>query len=90
MIKIVPSGDSIIIIKDLNDLKSSALTNYLLKLNLNEIEDVISLKNSVAIIFNPYKITSSEFIKNITIINIAMVHHMDRTMYFRSGSIFLK
>ena len=66
MIKIVPSGDSIIIIKDLNDLKSSALTNYLLKLNLNEIEDVISLKNSVGIIFNPYKITSSEFIKNIT------------------------
>tara|TARA_B100001996_G_scaffold360144_1_gene325946 strand:+ start:51 stop:701 length:651 start_codon:yes stop_codon:yes gene_type:complete len=66
MIKIVPSGDSIIIIKDLNNLKSSALTNYLLKLNLNEIEDVISLKNSVGIIYNPYKITSSEFIKNIT------------------------
>jgi len=66
MIKIVPSGDSIIIIKDLNNLKSSSLTNYLLKLNLNEIEDVISLKNSVGIIFNPYKITSSEFIKNIT------------------------
>jgi len=65
MIKIVPSGDSIIIIKDLNNLKSSTLTNYLVKLNLNEIEDVISLKNSVGIIFNPYKITSSEFIKNI-------------------------
>ena len=65
MIKIVPSGDSIIIIKDLNDLKSSTLTNYLVKLNLNEIEDVISLKNSIGIIFNPYKITSEKFIKNI-------------------------
>ena len=65
MIKIVPSGDSIIIIKDLNDLKSSTLTNYLINLNLNEIEDVISLKNSVGIIFNPYKIASEKFIKNI-------------------------
>ena len=65
MIKIIPSGDSIIIIKDLNDLKSSTLTNYLVKLNLNEIEDVISLKNSIGIIFNPYKITSDKFIKNI-------------------------
>ena len=44
MTKIVPSGDSIIIIKDLNNLKSSILTNYIEKLNLNEIEDIISLK----------------------------------------------
>mgnify|MGYP001202112371 CR=1 FL=1 len=65
MIEIVPSGDSIIIIKELNNLKSSTLTNYIEKLNLTEIEDVISLKNSVGIIFNPHKITSSEFIKNI-------------------------
>ena len=64
MIKIVPSGDSIIIIKDLNDLKSSTLTNYLINLDLNEIEDVISLKNSVGIIFNPYKIASSSIFVN--------------------------
>ena len=65
MIKIVPSGDSIVIIKDLNNLKSSILTNYIEKLNLNEIEDIISLKNSVGIIFNPYKITSNKFIFTI-------------------------
>ena len=65
MIKIVPSGDSIVIIKDLNNLKSSILTNYIEKLNLNEIEDIISLKNSVGIIFNPYKITSNKFRKKM-------------------------
>ena len=65
MIKIVPSGDSIVIIKDLNNLKSSILTNYIEKLNLNEIEDIISLKKSVGIIFNPHKITSNEFRKKI-------------------------
>ena len=37
MIKIVPSGDSIIIINNLNNLKSSTLTDYLEKLELNEI-----------------------------------------------------
>ena len=63
MIKIVPSGDSIIIINNLNNLKSSILTDYLEKLELNEIEDIISLKSSVGILFNPHKISSSDFIK---------------------------
>ena len=63
MIKIVPSGDSIIIINNLNNLKSSTLTDYLEKLELNEIEDIISLKSSVGILFNPNKISSSDFIK---------------------------
>ena len=63
MIKIVPSGDSIIIINNLNNLKSSTLTDYLEKLDLNEIEDIISLKSSVGILFNPHKISSSDFIK---------------------------
>lgn len=66
MTKIVPSGDSIVIIKDLNkSLKSSILTNYIEKLNLNEIEDIISLKNSVGIIFNPHKTSSNKFRKKI-------------------------
>ena len=64
MIKIVPSGDSIIIINNLNNLKSSTLTDYLEKLDLNEIEDIISLKSSVGILFNPHKISSSDFIKD--------------------------
>ena len=63
MIKIVPSGDSIIIINNLNNLKTSTLTEYLEKLELNEIEDIISLKSSVGILFNPHKISSSDFIK---------------------------
>ena len=65
MIKIVPSGDSIIIIQDLKNLKSSSLSVYIEKLNLTEIEDIISLKNSLGIIFNPYKITSERLIKKI-------------------------
>ena len=65
MIKIVPSGDSIIIIQDLKNLKSSSLSSYIEKLNLTEIEDIISLKNSLGIIFNPYKITSERLIKKI-------------------------
>ena len=65
MIKIVPSGDSIIIIQDLKSLKSSSLSVYIEKLNLTEIEDIISLKNSLGIIFNPYKITSKRLIKKI-------------------------
>ena len=63
MIKIVPSGDSIIILNNLYNLKSSTLTDYLEKLELNEIEDIISLKSSVGILFNPHKISSSDFIK---------------------------
>ena len=63
MIKIVPSGDSIIIINNLNNLKISTLSDYLEKLELNEIEDIISLKSSVGILFNPHKISSSDFIK---------------------------
>ena len=63
MIKIVPSGDSIIILNNLNNLKSSTLTDYLEKLELNDIEDIISLKSSVGILFNPHKISSSDFIK---------------------------
>ena len=65
MIKIVPSGESIIIIQDLKNLKSSSLFRYIEKLNLTEIEDIISLKNSLGIIFNPYKITSERLIKKI-------------------------
>ncbi len=65
MIKIVPSGDSIIIIQDLKSLKSSSLSVYIEKLNLTEIEDIISLKSSLGIIFNPYKITSERLIKKI-------------------------
>ena len=65
MIKIVPSGDSIIIIQDLKSLKSSSLSVYIEKLNFTEIEDIISLKNSLGIIFNPYKITSEKLIKKI-------------------------
>ena len=65
MLKIVPSGDSIIIIQDLKSLKSSSLSVYIEKLNLTEIEDIISLKNSLGIIFNPYKITSERLIKKI-------------------------
>ena len=63
MIKIVPSGDTIIILKDLKNLKSSTLTSYIEKLNFHEIEDIISLKNSVGVIFNPYKTTSDKLIK---------------------------
>ena len=63
MIKIVPSGDTIIILKDLKNLKSSTLTSYIEKLNFDEIEDIISLKNSVGVIFNPYKTTSNKLIK---------------------------
>lgn len=65
MIKIVPSGDTIIILKDLKNLKSSTLTSYIEKLNFDEIEDIISLKNSVGVIFNPYKTTSDKLIKKI-------------------------
>ena len=65
MIKIVPSGDTIIILKDLKNLKSSTLTSYIEKLNFHEIEDIISLKNSVGVIFNPYKTTSNKIIKKL-------------------------
>ena len=65
MIEIIPSGDSIIILKDLKNLQSSIISKEIEKLNLSEIEDVISLKNSIGIIFNPYKIKSDRIIKKI-------------------------
>ena len=65
MIDIIPSGDSIIILKDLKYPQSSIISKEIEKLNLPEIEDVISLKNSIGIIFNPYKIKSDRLIKKI-------------------------
>ena len=65
MIEIIPSGDSIIILKDLKNLQSSIISKEIEKLNLSEIEDVISLKNSIGIIFNPYRIKSDRIIKKI-------------------------
>ena len=65
MIEIIPSGDSIIILKDLKNLQSSIISKEIEKLNLSEIEDIISLKNSIGIIFNPYKIKSNRIIKKI-------------------------
>ena len=65
MIEIIPSGDSIIILKDLKNLQSSIISKEIEKLNLSEIEDIISLKNSIGIIFNPYKIKSDRIIKKI-------------------------
>ena len=105
MIKIVPSGDSIIIIQDLKSLKSSSLSVYIEKLNLTEIEDIISLKNSLGIIFNPYKITSERLIKkiqnvisdkNLTIINnsktwkIPICYHEDFAIDFKEISSLSK
>ena len=65
MIEIIPSGDSIIILKDLKNLQSSIISKEIEKLNLSEIEDIISLKNSIGIIFNPYRIKSDRIIKKI-------------------------
>ena len=65
MIEIIPSGDSILILKDLKNLQSSIISKEIEKLNLSEIEDVISLKNSIGIIFNPYRIKSDRIIKKI-------------------------
>ena len=65
MIDIIPSGDSIIILKDLKYPQSSIISKEIEKLNLSEIEDIISLKNSIGIIFNPYKIKSDRIIKKI-------------------------
>ena len=65
MIEIIPSGDSIIILKDLKNLQSSILSKKIEKLNLLEIEDIISLKNSIGVVFNPYKTKSDRLIKKI-------------------------
>ena len=65
MIEIIPSGDSIIILKDLKNLQISIISKEIERLTLSEIEDVISLKNSIGIIFNPYKIKSDRIIKKI-------------------------
>ena len=65
MIEIIPSGDSIIILKDLKNLQSSIISKEIEELNLSEIEDVISLKTSIGIIFNPYRIKSDRIIKKI-------------------------
>ena len=65
MIEIIPSGDSILILKDLKNLQSSIISKEIEKLNLSEIEDIISLKNSIGIIFNPYRIKSDRIIKKI-------------------------
>ena len=65
MIDIIPSGDSIIILKDLKYPQSSIISKEIEKLNLPEVEDVITLKSSIGVIFNPFKIKSDRLIKKI-------------------------
>ena len=85
MIKITPSGDSTLIIRDLKKIKTSTLSNYIDEQNFIEIEDIISLKNEIGIIFNPY-ITSSKKLAD-KLINISLSSNLEGDETFKSWKI---
>ena len=85
MIKIIPSGDSTLIIRDLKKIKTSTLSNYIDQQNFIEIEDIISLKNEIGIIYNPY-ITSSKKLAD-KLINISLSSNLKGDETFKSWKI---
>ena len=85
MIKIIPSGDSILIIRDLKRIKTSTLSNYIDEQNFIEIEDIITLKNEIGIIYNPY-ITSSKKLAD-KLINISLSSNLEDDETFKSWKI---
>lgn len=85
MIDIIPSGDSIIILKDLKYPQSSIISKEIEKLNLPEVEDVITLKSSIGVIFNPFKIKSDRLIKKIQ--RIIKDHKINQKHKFKTWKI---
>ena len=85
MIDIIPSGDSIIILKDLKYPQSSIISKEIEKLNLPEVEDVITLKRSIGVIFNPFKIKSDRLIKKIQ--GIIKDHEIKQKHKFKTWKI---
>ena len=60
---IIPSGDSILIIRSLNKITSDKLNSILDRIssaNISEVEDVLILKDHIGIFYNPYKSTFKE------------------------------
>ncbi len=64
MIKITPSGDSILILENFIGKSHIQLSRKLEKENLKGVEDIISLQDKIGIIYNPY-ITSSTALNDI-------------------------
>ena len=59
-LNIIPSGDSILIIKSLNKITSNKLNSTVDKIsssNISEIEDILILKDHIGLFYNPYKST---------------------------------
>jgi len=57
---IIPSGDSILIIRSLKKITSDKLNSILDRINsanISEVEDVLILKDHIGIFYNPYKTT---------------------------------
>ena len=62
-LNIIPSGDSILIIKSLKKITSDKLNSILDRINsanISEVEDVLILKDHIGIFYNPYKSTFKE------------------------------
>tara|TARA_B100001769_G_scaffold198413_1_gene158510 strand:- start:101 stop:781 length:681 start_codon:yes stop_codon:yes gene_type:complete len=60
---IIPSGDSILIIRSLKKITSDKLNSILDRIssaNISEVEDVLILKDHIGIFYNPYKSTFKE------------------------------
>ena len=58
MIKITPSGDSILLLENFEGLSSLQVIKEIKIKNIKGLEDIISLKDKVGVIYNPFKITS--------------------------------
>lgn len=64
MIKITPSGDSILILENFIGKSHIQISRKLEKEHLKGVEDIISLQDKIGIIYNPY-ITSSTALNDI-------------------------
>ena len=59
-LNIIPSGNSILIIKSLNKITSNKLNSIVNKINsinISEIEDILILKDHIGLFYNPYMTT---------------------------------
>ena len=59
-INIIPSGDSILIIRISDKVSSHQLNSIVDKIssaNISEVEDILILKDHIGLFYNPYKLS---------------------------------
>ena len=78
-INIIPSGDSILIIRISDKVSSHQLNSIVDKIssaNISEVEDILILKDHIGLFYNPYKTTYKKIKSKINSLlsDLSLIH----------------